>query len=207
MTVKVVLFDCGGVVLRSQQNGTYARWENEFGYQAGELADRLWKSDIYRRAEVGELSEDAFWAAAAALLPIHTSDQLDRLRHELWDVFTPNENVLSWVERLHAWYRVAILSNATEVLEEMLRTRFGIADRFDAIYNSAVLGVAKPDAAIYKKVLSDLHITPAEALFIDDKAENVAAAAQLGMHVLWYVSDQELDNQLKVYLPDSLGQV
>ncbi|MCE5258983.1 MAG: HAD family phosphatase [Chloroflexi bacterium] len=201
MTIKAVLFDCGGVVLRPQDNGTYQRWEAQFGYQPGELAQKLWSSDAYRRAEVGQLSEDAFWAEIAPTLPLNAPGQIERLRSELWDVFTPNPDVLAWVERLHAWYKVAILSNATEILDEMLRNHFHIADRFDAVYNSAHLGVAKPDAAIYNQVLRSLKIAPTEALFIDDRAENIAAAARLGMHVLWYVGDQELSRQLQVYIP------
>ncbi len=201
MTIKAVLFDCGGVVLRPQDNGTYQRWEAHFGYQPGELAQRLWSSDAYRRAEVGQLSEDAFWAEIAPSLPLDAPEQIERLRTELWDVFTPNTDVLAWVGRLHACCKVAILSNATEILDEMLRSRFHIADCFDAIYNSARLGVAKPDAAIFNQVLRSLKVAPAESLFIDDRPENVAAAARLGMHVLWYVGDQELSRQLQVYIP------
>ena len=202
MVIKVVLFDCGGVVLRPQDNGTYQRWETHLGYQPGELAKRLWESDAYRRAEVGQLSEDGFWAEIVPTLPLNAPVEIERLRFELWDVFTPNEDVLTWAERLRARYKVAILSNATDALDDMLRSRFHIADRFDAIYSSARLGVAKPDAAIFNQVLRSLKIAPAESLFIDDRAENIAAAAHLGMHVLWYIGVQELDRQLQVYLPN-----
>jgi len=202
MTIQVVLFDCGGVVLRPQANGTYQRWEERLGYQPGELARRLWESDAYRRAEIGQLSEDAFWAEIAPSLPLHSPEEVDRLRYELWDVFAPDESVLAWVDRLRSHYKVAILSNATDALESLLHNRFQIADRFDAIYVSALLGAAKPNAAIYNQVLRSLKIAPTEALLIDDKADNIAGAAQVGMHVLWYVGAQELVRQLQVYLPD-----
>lgn len=201
MAIKTVLFDCGGVVLRPQQNGTYEKWEKRLGYQPGELAQRLWESEAYRRAELGLLSEDAFWAEIAPALPLHAPEELELMRHELWDVFTPDADVLDWVQRLRSCYRVAILSNATDVLEDMLHNRFRIASYFDAIYSSARLGAAKPDVTIYNLALSSLGISAGEALFIDDKAENVASAARLGMHIIWYVGSQELGRQLQVYLP------
>ena len=87
--------------------------------------------------------------------------------------------MLAWVDRLRRSYRVAILSNATEVLDEMLRDTFLIANRFDMIFNSARLCLAKPDPAVYREVLRRLCITASEAVFIDDRAENIASAAMV----------------------------
>ena len=39
-----------------------------------------------------------------------------------------------------------------------------------------------------------------ETVFIDDRADNVAAAASLGMHVIWFVHPNELERQLSPYL-------
>lgn len=200
MPIKAFIFDCGGVVLRAQQSNVYQLWEERFGYTEGQLAERLWTSDAYRRAEIGQLTEEAFWAEIASDLPLMASQQLSELRQDLWGVFEPNEKVLSWVDRLRSSYRVVILSNATEVLDEMLRDRFQIASRFDTIFNSARLGLVKPDPAVYREVLRRLGILANEAVFIDDRAENIASAATVGMHVLWFVGDQELDRQMQIYL-------
>jgi putative hydrolase of the HAD superfamily len=43
------------------------------------------------------------------------------------------------------------------------------------------LGVAKPDAAIYRYALERLGTHPEETLFVDDKRENVETAAAIGM--------------------------
>lgn len=199
MPIKAFIFDCGGVVLRAKQNNVYQLWEERFGYVAGLLAERLWSSDAYRRAEIGRLTEDAFWAEIASDLPLTDPAQISELRQDLWGVFEPNEKVLAWVDRLRSSYRVVILSNATEVLDDVLRDQFQITTRFDMIFNSARLGLAKPDPAVYREVLHRLGITAGEAVFIDDRTENIATAAMVGLHVLWFVGDQELDRQLQVY--------
>lgn len=199
MPIKAFIFDCGGVVLHARQSNVYQRWEERFGYAAGQLAERLWTSNAYRRAEIGQLTEDAFWAEIASDLPLTAPQQISELRQDLWGVFEPNEKVLAWVDRLRSSYRVVILSNATEILDEILRDRFQIASRFDMIFNSARLGLAKPDPAVYREVLHRLGIAANEVVFIDDRAENIASAAMVGLHVLWFVGDQELDRQLQVY--------
>ena len=50
------------------------------------------------------------------------------------------------------------------------------------VTDSSVIGIRKPDPAIYIHTLSELGVDPHEAAFVDDTAVNVEAAAALGMH-------------------------
>ena len=51
---------------------------------------------------------------------------------------------------------------------------------FDRHYVSGVMGVIKPDPRIYAMVEADCGLAPQALLFADDKAENIAAAADRG---------------------------
>ncbi len=53
---------------------------------------------------------------------------------------------------------------------------------FRDILVSGAEGLVKPDPAIYRLALDRFGLAPQEALFIDDRAENVSAAQALGMH-------------------------
>ncbi len=50
------------------------------------------------------------------------------------------------------------------------------------VADSSALGFRKPDPAIYRHTLAELGVDPHEAVFVDDTAINVTAAAALGMH-------------------------
>jgi putative hydrolase of the HAD superfamily len=200
MTVRAIIFDCGGVLLQDRPDSAYPVWEARLGLQPGALKEHLWGGEAWHLAERGRLSERDFWSRAGAGLGLTDKTQVDALRQDLWDTWQVDPLVLSLVERARKRYRVAVLSNATDVLEEHLRGRFGIADRFDVIVNSARLGIAKPDRRIFEETLRLLGIAADEAVFVDDRAENVAAAASLGMHVVWFVGSEELGRQLAVYL-------
>ncbi len=53
-------------------------------------------------------------------------------------------------------------------------------DRFRDILVSGEVGMIKPDPAIYALALERFGLTPGEALFVDDRAENVAAGELAG---------------------------
>jgi putative hydrolase of the HAD superfamily len=55
---------------------------------------------------------------------------------------------------------------------------------FDVILDSSVVGLRKPDPAIYRLTCERLGLQPSELLFVDDLECNVVAARELGMEAL-----------------------
>jgi len=200
MTIRAFVFDCGGVLLRDGDLTPYSVWEQRLGMQPGELAACLWRGEIWSAAEVGQISDDEYWRRVGAHVGLTEAEQAEALRDELWQTWVVDEQVLALIDRLRERYRMAMLSNATDALDALLAERYGVADRFEVLGNSARLGVAKPDPAAYQAVLGRLGLKPEEVVFVDDRAENVSAAAALGMHVIWFVNARELERQLSMYL-------
>jgi HAD superfamily hydrolase (TIGR01509 family) len=129
-----------------------------------EIAEIAFEPSLLRRAVTGEITDEQW-------------------RHEVgqdWAA-SPGEVISEALALVRAARRqcfVALLSNATTRLEEDL-AHLGLDAEFDAIFNSARLGVAKPDPAIFRRVLDELgHPT---AVFCDDSAENAAAAREAGL--------------------------
>ena len=75
---------------------------------------------------------------------------------------------------------LALLSNAGPDYGSYFR-HGPLGDFFSACYVSGELGLLKPHAEIYRHVLDDLRITPAEAIFIDNRESNVTGAEALGI--------------------------
>ena len=76
--------------------------------------------------------------------------------------------------------RVALFSNASTPLESDLAS-CGVDGAFDVIFNSARLGVAKPDPDAFRTVASALGTEPERCLFVDDTVANVEGARAAGM--------------------------
>jgi 2-haloacid dehalogenase len=59
-------------------------------------------------------------------------------------------------------------------------TQYDFLAEFDRSYVSGRMGVTKPDPQIYAMVEADCGVAPAGLLFVDDRAENIAAAMARG---------------------------
>jgi putative hydrolase of the HAD superfamily len=80
--------------------------------------------------------------------------------------------------------RVAVLSNGVSEIMDKVRRERVTGDVFDAVIVSCEVGCAKPDPAIYRLALEPLGTAAAETLFVDDREENLAGAAALGIRTL-----------------------
>jgi epoxide hydrolase-like predicted phosphatase len=85
--------------------------------------------------------------------------------------------------------RTAMLSNMGVELGEYNRRDRPLEAWFDAVVVSGEVHCVKPDPRIYRLCLARLEVEPAQALFVDDRADNIAAAARLGMRTVHFAHD------------------
>lgn len=71
--------------------------------------------------------------------------------------------------------------------------QLGYADRFDELFVSALLGVAKPSPDYFRRVVEHLDADPATVLFIDDHEPNIHAARSVGLRAHWWSLDDGHD--------------
>ena len=77
--------------------------------------------------------------------------------------------------------RLLALTNWSAETFPVARERFPFLGWFEGIVVSGEEGIAKPDPAIYRVLLERYEVDPARSLFVDDRAENIAAAESLGL--------------------------
>lgn len=79
-----------------------------------------------------------------------------------------------------AGYRVIVLSNMSKEYIDFLRKK-PVYRHFDEEIISCEVGLVKPEREIYELLLTRYGLRPDETIFIDDRQENVDAAAELGI--------------------------
>jgi putative hydrolase of the HAD superfamily len=84
--------------------------------------------------------------------------------------------------------RVGLLTNNVKEFGEHWRATFPI-DMCDDIVDSSHVGMRKPEREIYALACERLAIAPGEAVFVDDNADNVAAARAFGMETVHFGAD------------------
>jgi putative hydrolase of the HAD superfamily len=187
VTVSAVVFDLGGVLTESPLTA-FTAYEEEVGLPPG-LIVRLNSTDpdtnAWARFERNELDVAGFSAAfeAEALAVGHRVEAarvLEALRGEL------RPAMVAAVRRLReAGLPLALLSNNVAPMD---RTGpFGdLLGLFDAIVESSVEGVRKPEPEIYRRALTRLSeavgrpIEATDCAYLDDLGINLKPARALG---------------------------
>jgi putative hydrolase of the HAD superfamily len=196
--IKAVIFDFGGVIIGGIAEAR-RKWEEKLGLPPGSLGKILYESEAWALAEVGKISTADYWRLTAPKLGLNSKEELEDFLRGYFAKERLDKGVVELAKRLKKRYKVALLSNASDVLEDALRS-YGISDLFDLVVNSARVGVAKPDERIFLLTLERLGVKPYEAILIDDNDENVEKASSLGIHAIRFTAIEELERELKAKL-------
>lgn len=107
-----------------------------------------------------------------------------------------DHEMLAVVDELRAGgLTVAILTNGTDTVADEL-DELGVSDRFDAVFNSAEIGFAKPDRRVFEHVCQALDVSPSSVFFTDDSASKLAGALEIGMTARLFEGIGNLRSQL-----------
>ncbi len=181
--LKVVIFDFGGVLVRTVSGEPRSRWEQELHLAPGQAADIVFGVETDYDCQLGQVSDAEHWQWVGRRLGLNEA-RLACFRREFFAADELDANLMAYIERLRAHYHVGLLSNAADSLRRVLSEVLAITPCFDSITISAEEGVMKPDARIFELALGRAGACPQEALFVDDNLANVEAAARLGMRTI-----------------------
>jgi putative hydrolase of the HAD superfamily len=186
--LQAVLFDYGMVLSGPPDPSAWARMRSITGLDEEPLHREYW---AHRHAyDRGDLKNHAYWNKVAAGAGITLSpaqrDQLLAADVDFWGTLNPP--MLDWASHLQrAGIRIGILSNMPDAMAAGLVAKHGDwINTFDHHTWSYALNLAKPEPAIYRHAAEGLSTPPANILFLDDRAENIAPALALGMQAIQY---------------------
>ena len=174
--IKNIVFDLAGVVFaRNKERCPQALMEYFYFINSGEILPDFWND--YDR---GTRSFDAVAKALAA----YRSSDVQTARHMMATAITYQDQIPQTAELIaelkSAGYRVFVLSNMSKEYIEYLR-KMPVYSHFDGDVISCEVGLTKPEKEIYTLLLERFGLEPSQTMFIDDRKENVEAAAEVGI--------------------------
>jgi putative hydrolase of the HAD superfamily len=211
--ITTIIFDLGGVLY----NVEYSIVEQEFSAlmnnaagkvhsKKGVTYTRQTQPEIFTKYEIGAISSEEFYAGLRTELGLEGDDTT---LAEAWNAMLLGvylgRNALVW--RLKQKYKLAMLSNTNDEHIRHVRPECQeLFALFDKLFFSYELGLRKPEAAIFEKVLTEMGCAPHEALFIDDSYQHIEAARALGIQTLWLQHPDSLDLVVDMLLPQQAVQ-
>jgi len=181
--IKAVIFDMGGVLLRTADVTARETIAARYGVTRSELETYIFSSESSIQSEKGALSDVEHWQNVMCHFGQPIGDYL-ALYDEYFSGDFIDQRLLDFAASLKPRYTLGLLSNAWDNARVLLSQRFDFLDRFDVSIFSYEVKARKPDPAIYHAMLERVGAASGEALFIDDVQENVAGAKAVGMHAL-----------------------
>lgn len=177
--IDALLLDLGGVFIEVAGAECMLRW-----CPALPDIETLWKrwlhSPAVRSYESGRGTRSKFAQDVIAEFTLPVEPEAFLAEFAWWPrrLFADTKPLL---ESLKARYTLASLSNTNELHWERFEREWNLPAHFHANFPSYAVGRLKPDADYFEHVLEALDVSADRALFIDDNALNVEAAAKLGI--------------------------
>lgn len=197
MPLSSVVFDYGMVLSEPPISEAQQQLHRITGLSKEEMEGHYW---IDRHAyDRGDLSGLQFWhklvERAGLTLSPEDVEELNHWDARMWTSINPA--MLGWHKNLkERGIRTGILSNMGDSVMESILETFAWVQDFDVLIWSFEHRLAKPEAAIYELLLEKLGTAAGETLFLDDKAENIAAAREMGIQGIQFSTVEKLRQDL-----------
>lgn len=204
MPVKALMFDLGGVLVRTVNTSFQNKWERSLGIPTGDLPRWVVGSEVSKLATEGKLTAEDAWSQIGCTLSLN-SKQLKQFQHDYFAGDRLNPKLRNFIMTLRHSYITAILSNAWSGAREFFNKRYSLDYLVDMIIYSAEERAAKPDLQIYFVAAEKIKVKTQEIIFVDDFEENVKAACQAGMHGIHFQSPEQVINEIQKLLTPELN--
>lgn len=178
MSLTHVFFDIGGVLgTNGWDREQRQRAAERFGLEA-EFERR--HEELVGEWEIGRVTLDEYLESAVFFTPrTFTSEAFKSF---MYGESKPFPDSIAIARELAGRQAVKLftLNNESAELNQRRIQVFGLQDIFSAFISSCWLGIRKPYRAMFERGLGIAQAQPENSLLIDDRAQNIAPARQLG---------------------------
>jgi putative hydrolase of the HAD superfamily len=192
-TIKSVIFDWGGVLIEDPAPGLMQYCAKALKVSKEEYikAHSIFEADFQK----GLICEDTFWERICRELNVPKPKVRSLWAEAFKALYVPRNDMFSTAASLQKnGYRTAVLSNTeAPAMDFFHRQRYNM---FDVPVFSCAEGVKKPDRKIYELTLNKLGSGPEQSVFIDDKAEYINGAKEVGINTVLFQNIDQLKGEL-----------
>ena len=179
--IRQLLFDMDDVLCAYHVDIRIAALAEITGKAVDSIRASIWETDFLEQSDRGAYSAQAYLEEFGRRLdyPLSRAEWVAARKAAM----PPFHDVLGLVGRVKKRLPVALLTNNDHLLGETLDEVFSdLIPLFgDAIFVSARIGAAKPDAACFMHCCTALKVAATETFFTDDLVENVLGAKSAGL--------------------------
>lgn len=194
--IKAIVFDIGGVLIRTEDRSHRNHLEDRLGLERGESELLVFNGEMGRRAQHGKITSAELYSWIQTHLGLDEAG-IAQFKQEFWAGDQLDTDLVDYIRQLRTKYTTCVISNFMDALPSMLKTDYPAADAFHFTVVSAHVGVMKPHPHIFEYTLQLLNLRPEEAVFIDDFPHNIKGCEAVGMHGIWFQPGMDMKAKLE----------
>lgn len=199
MLVHAVIWDMGGVLVRTEDFGPRQKLAEQYGLTMAEIDTLVFGTEENNLAQLGKISHVEHWKSVGQELGLGTEEVKEFEKQFFAGDVLDLELIETIREHKKNGFHTTLLSNALSNLREVIVNEWQAEDAFQDMIISAEVGLMKPDPAIYQLTLEKIGFAADESVFIDDMPRNIQAAREAGMHgVVFETPSQTLEELEKL---------
>jgi HAD superfamily hydrolase (TIGR01509 family) len=195
---RVIFFDVGNTLLFPNRADILAPLPDSkrLTLEQWQALERKTKNEFDQEVLGGSVDHGFWWIFHTSLLKeLGLLEKPDA--HDIRSALIANtQNSANWnqilpgtreaLERIRNDYRIAVISNADGRIDQVL-ARCGIADCFESITDSGIVGFEKPRPEIFAAALVAMQAHPEESLYVGDVySVDYVGARNAGMHAVLF---------------------
>jgi len=199
MGIEAIIFDLGGVLLRTADFSPREHLAARLGMNRRELEGFIFGGESGEQAQKGEISVAEHWENLRQKLNYSMQD-FQALIDEFFAQDELDQSLIDYIRELHQTYKTALLSNAWDDMRKVIAERWHLEDVFDTMVISSEVGIVKPDSRIFHLTLAKLGVQPDQAVFVDDMSRNIEGAQAVGMQAIHFQDTPQIIAELEQLL-------
>ena len=192
----VIVFDLGNVLLPFNYDIVINRLDS-ISPELGQKFYRFYQENyhIHRSFERGDMTEDEFIGKMLGAVD-HKIDK-ETFCNIYSKVFKVNEDVAALLPELKKNYQLVLLSNTNSIHMEYGWKDYDFLKHFEKLILSHEAKAVKPEAKIYKTVEAYTQKPADQHIFIDDIADYVQGAKNVGWDAVQFINYDKLISDFK----------
>jgi len=195
--MNTIVFDLGGVLIDWNPEYVFLKEFRGDRKKMNWFFENICTSTWNEQQDAGYSLEQAT-LERIALFPEH--ERLIRMYYGEWEQMLGYEltGTVEILKKLHQSpdYTIYALTNWSGETFPVARQKFHFLSWFEGIVVSGDEKLVKPDPEIYKLLLDRYDLDAKNCVFIDDRADNVQAAVDLGFKGIQFSNDHQLFKEL-----------
>ena len=194
--IKTIIFDIGGVLVNVSFEKCFRKYTSDETIIA-RLFQATLHGPIWKEFDRGVLTDEELTKKFMEQDP-EIGELIRDVVNDLGELVDLRDYAIPWIEELkEKGYQVLYLSNWPREFHKKFYHEMRFIPYTDGGILSYIEKVIKPEPEIYELLMNRYGLEAKECVFLDDSANNLVTAKELGMQTILYTDQEHAINELE----------